>query len=41
VFDKAGELLYSHDLIDENSSIGELLGTACGCEFDVETNIKD
>ena len=27
--------------VDENSSIGELLWTACGCEFDVETNVKD
>jgi hypothetical protein len=27
---------YKQEPVDENSSIDELLGTACGCEFMVE-----
>ena len=27
---------YKQYPVDENSSIGEMLGTACGCEFMVE-----
>jgi len=35
-YDSDGKLVYESDPVNENSSLGELLGTACGCEFDVE-----
>lgn len=31
-----GTSAYLTTPVDENSSIGDMLGTACGCEFDVE-----
>jgi hypothetical protein len=38
-YDKEGTLVYESDPVNEKSTIGELLSTACGCEFDVEFDV--
>lgn len=35
-YNHEGELIYESSPVDENSSVEDLLCTACGCEFDVE-----
>lgn len=35
-YNAEGELVYESDPVDENSSLGDLLSTACGCEYMVD-----
>lgn len=34
----AGEIFYEQEPVDMNSSLNEMLDTACGCEFYAEEN---
>jgi hypothetical protein len=36
IYNRLGELIYESTPVNSKSSIGDLLATACGCEFWIE-----